>query len=152
MVKSTEKVRVAAGTARPYVERALTDEEFRNSLRSAFLSAKEIYEGLVPPKGVSGLATRVAADEEIRDSLKRAVGDLMHAAERLQAREDEHELERTGHTFRNVLLILTGVVIGIFFNPFTGPKSRSWVKGQVSGGEFSYNGHDATETVTVDVD
>lgn len=152
MVKSTERVRVAAGTARPYVERALTDEEFRDSLRSAFLAAKQIYEELMPPKGVSGLASRVAGDEEIRDSLKRAVGDLMHAAERLQEREEEQRLEKERHTFRNVMLVLTGIVIGIFFNPFTGPKSRSWVKGHVSGGEFSYNGHDATETVTVDAE
>ena len=147
MIKSTEKVRVAAGTARPYVERALTDEEFRDSLRSAFLSAKQIYDELMPPKGVSGLATRVAGDEEIRDSVKRAVGDLLHAAERLQ---EQHEAERKRHTARNVMLILAGVVIGIFFNPFTGSKSRSWVKGHVSGGEFSYNGHDMTETVTVE--
>lgn len=150
MVKSTEKVRVAAGTARPYVERALTDEEFRESLRSAFSAAKQIYDELMPPKGVSGLATRVAADEEIRESLKRAVGDLKHAADRLAEREEERVAER--HTFRNLTLVLIGVVIGIFFNPFTGPKSRSWVKGHVSGGEFSYNGHDETETVTVDVE
>lgn len=146
MIKSTDKVRVAAGTARPYVERALTDEEFRDSLRAAFLAAKQIYEEMVPPKGVSGIAAKVATDEEIRDSLKRALAELRHAAERLQ----EQEEERRSHVFRNLSLVLLGVGIGIFFNPFTGPKAREWVKGHVSGGEFSYNGHDTTETVTVD--
>jgi hypothetical protein len=147
MIKSTEKVRVAAGTARPYVERALTDEEFRESLRNAFVAAKQIYDELMPPKGVSGLATRVAADEEIRDNLRGALGELRHAAERLQEQEKR---SRESHTFRNLLLVLGGVVIGIFFNPFTGPQSRSWVKGHVSGGDFSYNGHEMTETVTVE--
>jgi hypothetical protein len=145
MIKSTDKVRVAAGTARPYVERALTDDEFRESLRSAFFSAKQIYDEIVPPKGVAGLASKVATDEEIRESLKRALAELRHAAERLQQEE-----ERRSHAGRNLALVLLGVGIGIFFNPFTGPKARAWVKGQVSGGEFSYNGHDATEAVTVE--
>ena len=144
MRKSTEKVRTAAETARPYVERAITDEEFRDSLRAAFVAAKEIYEELVPPRGVSGLASRVATDEDVQQSLKRAVAELRNAADRL------HEEERPpeSHGFRNVMLVLIGVAIGIFFNPFTGPETRRWMKGRVSGGEFSYNGHETTETVT----
>ncbi len=142
MSKSTSKVRGAAETARPYVERAITDEEFRESLRSAFLAAKEIYDGLAPPKGVSGIASKVAKDEEVQESLKRAVAELRFAADRVQAGKSE------SHGFRNVFLILIGVAIGIFFNPFTGPETRSWVKGRVSGGEFSYNGQEQAETVT----
>jgi hypothetical protein len=46
------------------------------------------------------------------------------------------------------MLVLIGVAIGIFFNPFTGPETRRWMKGRVSGGEFSYNGHETTESVT----
>ena len=144
MRKSTEKVRTAAETARPYVERAIADEEFRDSLKAAFVAAKEIYEELVPPKGVSGLASKVATDEDVQQSLKRAVAELRNAADRLQ--EDERPAE--SHGFRNVMLVLIGVAIGIFFNPFTGPETRRWMKGRVSGGEFSYNGHETTETVT----
>ena len=140
-MQRTEKVRIAAGTARPYVERALTDEEFRESLRSAFAAAKQIYDELVPPKGVTGLAGKVASDEEVQQSLKRAVAELRHAAERLQ--EDKRE----SHTTRNLLLVLVGVLVGIFFNPFTGPEARRWAKSKVSGGEFSYDGR-TTETVT----
>jgi hypothetical protein len=143
MRKSTDKVRTAAETARPYVERAITDEEFRDSLKAAFVAAKEIYEELMPPKGVSGLATRVATDEDVQQSLKRAVAELRNAADRL-SEEDRPE----SHGFRNVMLIMIGVAIGIFFNPFTGPETRRWMKGRVSGGEFSYNGHETTETVT----
>lgn len=141
MRKSTDKVRTAAETARPYVERAITDEEFRESLRSAFVAAKQIYDELMPPKGVSGLATKVAKDEDVHESLKRAVAELRHAADRIQ------EADKESHGFRNLLLVLVGVAIGIFFNPFTGPETRRWVKGRVSGGEFSYNGQEQAETI-----
>jgi hypothetical protein len=142
MRKSSDKVRTAAETARPYVERAITDDEFRESLRAAFVAAKQIYDELMPAKGVSGLATKVAKDEDVQESLKRAVVELRNAADRIQDAEQE------GHGFRNVFLILIGVAIGIFFNPFTGPETRRWVKGRVSGGEFSYNGQEEAETVT----
>jgi hypothetical protein len=142
MRTSTDKVRSAAETARPYVERAITDDEFRESLRAAFVAAKQIYDELMPPKGVSGLASKVAKDEDVHESIKRAVVELRNAADRIQ------ESEKQSHGFRNVLLILVGVAIGIFFNPFTGPETRRWVKGRVSGGEFSYNGQEETETVT----
>jgi hypothetical protein len=142
MSKSTNKVRDAAESARPYVERAISDEEFRESLRSAFVAAKEIYDELMPQKGVTGFATKVAKDDDVQESLKRAVAELRHAADRIQ------ETERSSHGFRNVLFILIGVAIGIFFNPFTGPDTRRWVKGRVSGGEFSYNGQEQAETVT----
>ena len=143
MRKSTEKVRTAAETARPYVERAITDDEFRESLRAAFVAAKDIYDELMPQKGgVTGLATKVAKDEDVHESIKRAVVELRHAADRVQ------QAEKESHGFRNVVLILVGVAIGIFFNPFTGPETRRWVKGRVSGGEFSYNGQEQAETVT----
>ena len=51
MGKSTSKVRDAAETARPYVEKAITDEEFRESLRAAFIAARQIYDELMPQKG-----------------------------------------------------------------------------------------------------
>lgn len=142
MARTTDRVRFAAGSAKPYVERALTDDEFRESLRAAFAAAKEIYDELMPPKGVSGIASRVAQDDDIQQSLRRGVAELRHAAERLQEGQ-----ERESHGMRNAFLLLVGIAIGIFFNPFTGPEARSWLKRRVSGGEFSYDGR-ATETVS----
>ena len=142
MSKTSDKVRTAADSARPYFERALTDEEFRESLRSAFVAAKQIYDELIPQKSVSGLAGKVATDEDVQLSLKRAVLELRNAADRLQ------EEQRETHRLRTTMLVLFGVVIGVLFNPFTGPETRRWVKGRVSGGEFAYNGHSTTETIT----
>jgi len=127
-----DKVRTAADSARPYLERALTDEEFRESLRMAFLAAKEIYDGLVPAKGVTSIAGKMALDDDVHESLKRAVAELRNAADRLQEQET--------HRLRTSVLLLLGVAIGVLFNPFTGPETRRWVKGRVSGGEFAYNG------------
>jgi hypothetical protein len=143
MRTSTDKMRTTAGSARPYIERALTDEEFRDSLRAAFIAAKQVYDELVPRKGVTQLAGKVARDEDIQDSVKRAVLELRNAADRLQ---DEAE-SRQGHRFRNLLLIMLGIAIGVFFNPFTGADTRRWVKGRVGGGEFSFDGHEAAEEV-----
>ena len=142
MSKTSDKVRTAADSARPYFERALTDEEFRQSLRAAFVAAKEIYDELVPQKSMSGLAGKVAKDEDVQQSLKRAVAELRNAAERIQ--EEQHET----HRIRNTMLVLLGVAIGVLFNPFTGPETRRWMKGRVSGGEFAYNGHSTTETIS----
>ena len=143
MRTSTGKMRTAAGSARPYVERALTDEEFRDNLRAAFTAAKQVYDELVPPKGVTQLAGKVARDEDIQESVKRAVLELRNAADRLQ----EEAEGRQGHRFRNLLLIMLGIAIGVFFNPFTGADTRRWVKGRVGGGEFSFDGHEAAEEV-----
>ncbi len=130
-----DKVRTAADSARPYLERALTDEEFRESLRSAFVAAKEIYDGLVPAKGVTSIAGKMALDDDVHENLKRAVAELRNAADRLQDERQET------HRLRTSFLLLLGVAIGVLFNPFTGPETRRWVKGRVSGGEFAYNGH-----------
>jgi hypothetical protein len=40
-------------------------------------------------------------------------------------------------------MLLIGVVIGVLFNPFSGPATRKWVKDKVFGAEpeFSYQGN-----------
>ena len=142
MANTTHRVRHAADTARPYVERALTDEEFRESLRTAFVAAKQIYEELIPPRGVAGIATRVAKDEDVQESVRRAIAELRHAADRLQAES------RETHRMRNLTLLTAGVLIGIFFNPFTGSHARRWVKTKVVGDELSYDGRSTAGGVT----
>jgi hypothetical protein len=120
-------VKYAAGSARPYVQRALTDEEFRQNLRDAFAAARAIYEGLGGQRGIASVASRAAGDEQIHANLRRAIVELRQAADRIQERE-----QPKSHAFRNIALIATGVAIGIFFNPFTGRSTRRWVKGKVT--------------------
>lgn len=120
---------------RPYVERAIKDEEFRDNLKSAFVAARDVYDELMGPRGVSGKAARVASDKEMRDNLRSAIEDLRTAAERVQ--------HGPGHKGRNTLLI-TGIALGILlFNPVTGADTRKWLKDLVFGeeDEFGYQGN-----------
>ena len=120
---------------KPYVERAIKDEEFRENLKSAFVAARDVYEDLMGPRGVSGKAMRVASDEEMRKNLKAAIEDLRSAADRIQ-----HGPANKG---RNTLLV-AGIALGILlFNPMTGADTRKWLKDLVFGeeDEFGYTGN-----------
>jgi hypothetical protein len=132
MVKSKEKVWQAAGTAKPIVDRALRDEELRESVKRAAFAARDIYDDLVGPRGMTGIAHRLATDEDIQDNLRLAVDELRRAARRVQARET--------HRARTTFLLLTGITIGILYNPWTGSETRSWLKEQLFGSdEFGYS-------------
>jgi hypothetical protein len=134
MAKVRDKVWDTAGSARPYVERALRDEELRDNLRNAFESAKEIYNELIGGRGAIPVATRVATDKEIQDRLKEAIEELRTAAERVQGKKD--------HGGRNATLLLTGIALGILFNPISGPQTRKWLSDKLLGSndEFTYQG------------
>ncbi len=134
MVKTKEKVTDAAGTVKPYVERALKDEELRESVRSAYSAAREIYDELIGRRGVVPIATRVATDEDIQKQLRSAIDDLRNAASRLQGKDE--------HGTRNAMLLVTGIALGILFNPMTGPTTRKWLSDKIFGAseEFTYSG------------
>ena len=135
MVKTKDKVSDAASTVKPYVDRALHDEELRGSVRSAYQSARSVYNELMGHRGVTGVATRVATDQTIQDELKSAIADLRHAADRVQGKSRE--------SGRGGGLLLIGIVLGILFNPFTGPQTRKWLSARLGGGssdDFTYQG------------
>jgi hypothetical protein len=116
----------------PYVRRAIQDEELREDLRSAFATARDVYDELIGKRGVTGVASKVASDDAIQEQLRSAIEDLRSAADRIQGKEDAHKARTT--------LLLAGIVIGILFNPFTGPETRRWLKDRVFGEdeEFGY--------------
>ena len=119
---------------RPYVERALRDEELRDNLKAAFLAARDVYSDLTGDRGMTGLATRVATDRDIQDNLRRAVEELREAGDRVRGKED--------HSGRNTMLLLAGVTLAVLFNPMTGPQTRTWIKEKVLGpsDDFTYGG------------
>jgi hypothetical protein len=119
---------------KPYVQRAIQDEELRENLRSAYATAREVYDELMGNRGVSGVATKVANDKEIQDQLRSAIQDLRNAANRIQGQDT--------HKGRNSSLLLVGIALGILFNPVTGPETRRWLKDRVFGEdeEFGYGG------------
>jgi hypothetical protein len=137
MARTKDRLSDTADTIRPYVERAVKDEEIRKNVRDAFEAAREIYGELMGPRGMVPLAARVAGDEDIQDSLRRAVEDLRKAANRLQGRNE--------HASRNATLLLAGIAIGVLFNPVTGPATRGWLKGLFGSGDedFTYQGNNS---------
>ena len=134
MINTKDKVADAASSARPYVERALRDKELRENLRNAFATARDVYGELLGNRGVTGIATKVASDEDIQDQLRSAIQDLRNAANRIQGQES--------HKSRNSTLLLAGIALGILFNPMTGPETRRWLMDRIFGEdvEFGYGG------------
>ena len=131
MAKTKDRV----ADVKPYVERAIKDEEFRENLKNAFVAARGVYDELMGPRGVSGKAVRVASDKELRDTLRAAIDDVRNAADRVQ--------RGPSHKGRNLLLV-TGIALGILlFNPLTGSDTRRWLKDSVLGSEddFGYQGN-----------
>src|SRR5437660_12169172 len=134
MAKTKDKVLEKTGGARPYIERALTDEDLRQNVRNAFASAREVYNELIGGRGAIPVATRVATDKDIQERLRDAVDELREAADRVQGKQD--------HGARNTMLLLTGIALGILFNPVSGAQIRKWVSDKLFGSsdEFTYPG------------
>lgn len=127
-----DRVSGAVDTARPYVERMARDEELHDHVKSAYESARRIYDELLGGRGATGLATKVARDKDLQDELRKAVEELRKAGDRVQGKDS--------HKGRNTTLLLAGIALGVLFNPATGPETRRWLKDKVLGPEqpFEY--------------
>jgi hypothetical protein len=134
MAKTKDKVFDQAGNVKPYLERAVHDEDLRENVLTAFAAAKEVYDELIGNRGVTTVARRVATDKDMQENLKKALDELREAAARIQGQKD--------HGGRNGALLLAGIALGILFNPATGPQTRKWLSDKLFGGsdEFTYEG------------
>ena len=122
MAKAKDKV----SDMKPYLRRAIQDEEVRENVKSAIAAAREIYDELLGGRSTTAVASRVATDKEIQDNLKSAIDDLRKAANRVQGKKE--------HSTRNATLLIAGIALGILFNPVTGPQTREWVSNKLLGG------------------
>jgi hypothetical protein len=137
MAKLQDRAKDRAQDVRPYIERAFTDERVREDVKSAVASAREIYEQLMGGRQLTAAAARVATDKDIQQSLREAIEDLRDASNRIQG--------KSSHSGRNATLLLTGIALGILFNPVTGPGARRWLQERVfgEGEEFEYRNDNA---------
>jgi hypothetical protein len=122
MAKAKDRV----SDMKPYIARAIQDEEVRENVKSAIAAAREIYDELLGGRSTTAVATRVATDKEIQENLKSAIDDLRKAATRVQGKKE--------HTSRNATLLMAGIALGILFNPVTGPQTREWITDKLLGG------------------
>jgi hypothetical protein len=136
MGRQKDTLLTKADTVRPYVERAMSDENLRRDVIRAFAIARGLYSELARDRDKPiTIASRVATDDEIRDKLRNAIEDLRSAGDRLQGKK-----ERSG--IRGSTLLVTGIALGILFNPVTGPETRRFIKDMFSGGGRHDHHHD----------
>ncbi len=130
-MRAKESVSGAVGTARPYVERLAQDDELHGHVKSAYESARRIYDELLGERPTrTTAAIRLAQDKDLQNELKTAIEELRLAGRRAQGRDS--------HTGRNVTLLLAGIAVGVLFNPATGPDTRRWIRTKLFGPEQPY--------------
>ena len=123
--KTKDRLYDTADTMKPYVDRALHDDDLHDNLKEAFKAARDVYAELLGNRNLTSTAMRAATDKEIQSNLKKAVEELRTAADRIQGKED--------HSARNTMLLLAGITAGILFNPMTGPQTRAWLMEKITG-------------------
>jgi hypothetical protein len=126
MAKTKEKPVLAAEALRPYVKRALEDPDLRDDLVAAFIAARSLYGQIAEGRGVKGKAEKVS-DKDFQKQLQELVSELSDATNRLQ------DAKEKSHKARNRVILLTGVTLGVLYNPWTGPATREWIMNRVAG-------------------
>jgi hypothetical protein len=117
-------------TIKPYLDRALTDPQFRDDLKDALDAAKELYGPLTKGNGhVSQAAKTLASDKKAQKQLKRAMDDLQRATTALKGKKQKRK--RRGRK----MVLLAGIIVGALYNPWTGPQTREWLLDQIAGSD-----------------
>jgi hypothetical protein len=126
MAKTKDKPVLAAEALRPYVKRALEDPDLRDDLVAAFIAARSLYGQIAEGRGVKGKAEKVS-EKDFQKQLQDLVSELSDATNRLQ------DAKEKSHKARNRVILLTGVTLGVLYNPWTGPATREWIMNRVAG-------------------
>lgn len=126
--KSKDKPTVAIEALRPYVKRAMEDPDLRDDLVAAFVTARSLYEQIGKKDGVKAKAKKVS-DKDFQEDIQDLVAELTTASDRLQGKSP-----KGGHKVRNRVILLTGVTLGVLYNPWTGQATREWIMDQVASG------------------
>jgi hypothetical protein len=126
--KQAARITDTLETVRPYLERALNDEEFRRDLKDALQAARELYGPISKQNGVAASARTLATDKKAQAQLKRALDDLTSAKDTLKGTKQK------SHKGRNMLL-LAGVIAGALYNPWTGPQTREKLMDIIAGND-----------------
>ena len=153
MAKTDFKVAPAVETLKPYLDRALSDKEFREDLKQALEAARKLYGPLVKDArddGVGKSATRLATDAKVQENLRNALEEFGKAAGSLKGKK------KKSHKGRNATL-LAGLIAGALYNPWSGPQTREWLMDKVAGDddlqpleEFDFGAADADDAFSAE--
>jgi len=125
MAKTKDKPALAAEALRPYVKRAMEDPELRDDLLAAFVAARSLYGQISDRQGVKAKAEKVS-DKGFQKELQELVSDISDATDRIKDADKSHKA-------RNRVILLTGVTLGVLYNPWTGQATREWIMNRVAG-------------------
>jgi hypothetical protein len=141
MVNTKDKVTGAAASARPYVERALRDQELRDNVRNAYTSVRAVYDELSSRRRMSDAASQLAGDKDLQEEIRRAIGELRNASRRVK--NVKNGAPEPAQAARHSVLLLFGIVLGLLLNPITGPALRRALGRKLFGSEngFEYQGN-----------
>ena len=128
MAKTKTSPALSTDALKPYVQRAMTDPELREDLLAAFVAARGLYGQMAKGRGVKGKAEKVS-EKDFQKQLQSLVDDLSVATDKLQGKA-----KKKGHKTRNRVILLTGVTLGVLYNPWTGEQTREWIMERVAGG------------------
>ena len=128
MAKTKTSSTLSTDALKPYVQRAMTDPELREDLLAAFVAARSIYGQMSKGRGIKGKAEKVS-EKDFQKQIQYLVSDLSEASDKLKG-----TAKRKGHKTRNRVILLTGVTLGVLYNPWTGQSTRDWIMEQVAGG------------------
>ena len=129
MAKTKTNPALSSEALKPYVQRAMTDPELREDLLAAFVAARSIYGQMAKGRGIKGKAEKVS-EKDFQKQLQHLVDDLSEASDKLKGKA-----KKKGHKTRNRIILLTGVTLGVLYNPWTGQSTRDWIMEQVAGGD-----------------
>ncbi|MFN8186413.1 MAG: hypothetical protein U0R69_04990 [Gaiellales bacterium] len=131
------KVKDAAATAKPIAKRLAKDEKFKKNVKNAYGAARTVYddlffEGAEPTAAQARkIVARLAQDPELQEELRSVYDELRSAGKRAK------KVAKPTHKGRNTL-ILSGILIGILYNPKTGPDTRAWLKERIFGPDDTF--------------
>jgi hypothetical protein len=129
MTKTKERPALTTDALRPYVQRAMTDPDLRDDLLAAFVAARGLYGQMSKGRGMKGKASKVS-EKDFQKQLQGLVGELTDASDRLKGKGG-----KKSHRARNRVVLLTGVTLGVLYNPWTGASTREWIMDRVAGGD-----------------
>ena len=131
MFRNDNAAHSAYDSFRPYVDRALHDEDVRGNVLRAFKAARQVYSEL-GGEGPIGAASKLSSKDSVRDDLDTTVQSLSEAIVRMSGNQPRR---RGGWGF----ILITVITLVILFNPATGADTRRWLKDNLFGSEEEFD-------------
>ena len=129
-LKRVVAVKAAIDAASPIVKELARDEKLRRQLANAFGTTRDLY-GEHGGSSARAVAARIAVDPEFVREVQKTTQEIRKATTRAKKAQNRH---RT----RNTMLIVSGVVAAVLFNPLTGPDTRRWIREKAFGPEETF--------------